>query len=248
MSLEGYRAAITGASSGIGRATAILLGEAGANVALLGRNPEQLELTRRAALDAGANEVVVEPADVRDLDAMEAAAARISTTFGGLDGLVHAAGINAPTSLQETALSEWCDVIAVNLTGTFVTCKAFIPQIRQSEQGSIVLLSSVQSRLGGRSSQYAASKAGVEGLMRSFAKEASADKVRVNAVAPGGTETPFAQRYWSSGTRDRLTTDTLIGRVAAPNEVAEAIAFLLSPKASYITGSTVHVNGGLYVD
>ena len=226
----------------------MLLGAAGAVVGLLGTDAEQLELTRLAAVDAGARGAVVECADVRDLDAMEAAAERIASAFGGLDGLVHAAGINAPTSLQQTSLSEWREVIDVNLTGTFIACKAFFPQIRQSDTGAIVLLSSVQSRLGGRSSQYAASKAGVEGLMRSFAKEAAADGVRVNVVAPGGTETPFAQKYWSHGTRERLASDTLIGRVAQPNEVAEAILFLLSPGSSYITGSTLHVNGGLYVN
>lgn len=84
--------------------------------------------------------------------------------------------------------------------------------------------------------------------MRSFAREASKSDIRVNAVAPAGTETPFAEKYWSQGTRERLIEDSLVGRVAEPEEVAEAIAFLLSPQSSYITGSTLHVNGGLYVN
>jgi len=178
---------------------------------------------------------------------VESAAERVRSEFGGLNGLVHSAAAHAPTGLIDTPLSVWEEIIHTNLTGTFIVCKAFMPLLLAHSDGSVVLLSSVTSQLGGRSPQYAASKAGVEGLMRSLAREVSPQGVRVNAVAPGGTDTGFAERYWSPDTRSGVISNSLLGRVAHPAEIATAIVFLLSTDSSYVTGTTVHVNGGLYL-
>lgn len=143
MRFDGYGFAITGASSGIGRATAILLGREGASLGLIGTNQPRLEAAREEVLAAGAPAAVIEQLDVRDLEAMERVAESLAGELGSIDGLVHSAGINSPTSLEATPLEVWREVIDVNLTGAFVACKAFFPLVRQSARGSIVLLSSV---------------------------------------------------------------------------------------------------------
>jgi NAD(P)-dependent dehydrogenase (short-subunit alcohol dehydrogenase family) len=251
--VEGYDfsgrvALVTGGSKGIGRATARLLAELGADVGLVARTAEDVRATATViSAETGASCVPL-PGDVSDFVAMQKRFQELVARFGRLDILVNSAGINNPKGTRETSVEEWQEVIDVNLTGVFVCCKLGAEIMAEQNTGSIINVSSVQSRIGGRSPQYSASKAGVEGLTKSLAREMAKFSVRVNAVAPGGTETDFAKQYWSEGTREMLCKQALVGRVAEPEEVARVIVFIASPDASYITGSTIHVNGGLFLN
>jgi 3-oxoacyl-[acyl-carrier protein] reductase len=184
--------------------------------------------------------------DVRDYDGLRDA--YIGFTEGSeseLRFLINCAGINVPTALTTSAVADWDAVIGTNLTGTFFSCKAAAALLAVG--GVVVNVSSTQAHLGGRSTQYAASKAGVEGMSRSMARELASRKIRVNCVAPGASETAMAA-CWDESTRARLAEQTLVGRISKSTEIADAILFLLSGAATYITGSVLHVNGGAYLN
>lgn len=245
----GQVALVTGGSEGIGRSTATMLAEGGASVVVVGRDAQKLRLVAETiSRDTGATCLDL-PGHVEDFEEMRGCFAQVEAKLGGLDILVNSAGINNPKGTLDSTVGEFVEVIGVNLVGTFVCCKLGAEMIlRRKAGGAIINISSVQSRLGGRSPQYSASKAGVEGLTKSLARELGKHGIRVNALAPGGTETSFAARYWSEATREMLRERTILGRVAEPDEVAAAVVFLASRAASYITGTTLHVNGGLHVD
>ena len=244
----GKTALITGGSSGIGKATALLFAQQGADIGILARSKDQVDFvvdeiradTRRNCMGL--------PGDVSNSGEMQKRFVEFVDRFKRLDILVNCAGINIPKGILETSLDEWREVIEINLTGTFICCKLAAEIMARQGEGNIINVSSIQAKIGGRSPQYSASKAGVEGLTKSLARELSQVNVRVNAVAPGATETGFARKYWSSQVRERLRLGTLVGRIAQPDEIANVIVFLASPAASYITGATIHVNGGAFLN
>jgi len=242
---QNKRVLITGGSKGIGKATALKFAKAGARVAILART--RLELV--AAAEEIANKTGSKPlilvGDVSQYDQMVSCFNMLVESFGGLDVIVNNAGINNPKGTLDTDISEWKEVIDINLTGVFICCKLAAKIMSEQNSGNIINISSVQARNGGRSPQYSASKAGVEGITKSLSREMSRFNVRVNSLAPAGTETEFALKYWSEGTRETLIKQSLVGRVALPEEVADAILFLASSASSYITGNTLPVNGGL---
>ena len=245
---SGKVALVTGGSKGIGRASAMLLARRGADVGLIAKSPED---TQSAAAEIAAEtgrSCLALPGDVSNFRQMQNRFNELMRQFGHLDILINSAGINCPKGTLEASLQEWQEVIDVNLTGLFICCKLGATIMSHQMGGTIVNVSSVQSRVGGRSPQYSASKAGVEGLTKSLAREMAKFNVRVNALAPGGTETDFAKKYWSSAVRESLQRQTLLGRIAQADEIANALVFLASSEASYITGITLHVNGGFYLD
>lgn len=244
----GKVALITGGSQGIGRSTARLFSQLGAEVALVARTAEDVETAAHEISKETGVSCAAFPADVSDFAQMDTCFKSLIERFGRLDILVNSAGINNPKGTLETSVEEWKEVININLSGVFISCKLGAEVMARQREGNIINISSVQSRMGGRSPQYSASKAGVEGLTKSLAREMAKFNVRVNTVAPGGTETDFAKKYWSPSTRDMLKQQALLGRVANPEEVASVIVFLASPASSYITGSTIHVNGGLFLN
>jgi 3-oxoacyl-[acyl-carrier protein] reductase len=184
--------------------------------------------------------------DVRDYEGLRSAYARFSDSGGRpLNYLVNCAGVNAPTGLARSTISEWEAVVSTNLTGTYLSCKAAVELLAVG--GAIVNISSTQAHLGGRSAQYAAAKAGVEGMSKSIARELAPRGIRVNCVAPGASETGMAST-WDDATRVRLSEQALLGRISQPSEISAAILFLLFETASYVTGSVLHVNGGAYMN
>jgi NAD(P)-dependent dehydrogenase (short-subunit alcohol dehydrogenase family) len=253
-SLAGKVAVVTGGSSGIGLATAAILAESGASVTLSGL--EQLEVERAvASLDAvGSVRGIV--ADVSDESAVADMVDQVAREGRGLDVLVTAAGIQRYGTATDTTLSEWDEVQAVNLRGTFLAIKHALPHLRRRGASSIVLVSSVQAFVSQASVvSYAASKGGLNSLMRAIAIDEAPHGVRVNAVCPGSVDTPMlraAARRFSDGT-DSGVSSVLeawgrahpLGRLAKPSEVAEVIAFLAGDRASFVTGVSLPVDGGL---
>ena len=248
VTFSGRAALVTGGASGIGLATARLLGRRGADLVLFDARPEPLAA---AAAEVGARGAV--EVDVRDEQAVEDAVDRASAELGRPpDLLVTAAGIYRVESLLETSGASWDDVLATNLRGTFVVCRAVARRLREhGRPGAIVTLSSTAADTADATEPagaYAASKAAVLALTRQMAVEWAPLGLRVNAVCPGVIATPML-RLMDDAERGRahLRTGVPLGRLGRPEEVAAAIAFLLSDEASYITGAAIPVEGGSLV-
>jgi meso-butanediol dehydrogenase / (S,S)-butanediol dehydrogenase / diacetyl reductase len=237
------RYVISGAASGIGRATALRLAAGGAQIAGIDRDP----LTQVAAevASAGGHMLALE-ADVTDLPAIEDAVAKAVAELGGLDGAASVAGIGDFTGdVTEIEPEVWERVLAINLNGTFHVSRAVIPHLRE-RGGAIVNVSSQFGLVGCLSSPaYCASKAAVIGLTKAMAIDHAADGIRVNCVCPGPTDTPML-RGTRGMERERARTEhrNLTGRLMRPEEIAATIAFLLSEDAASTTGSVVAVDGG----
>lgn len=238
---------VTGGSKGIGRASATLFAQRGATVGIVARTESDLSDVARSIAEKTGQRCIPLSGDVSDFGVMQERFDELLSKCGRLDGLINCAGTNNPKGILETSFEEWSNVISVNLSGVFICCKLAAKIMAEQREGCIVNVSSVQARLGGRSVQYSASKAGVEGLTKSLARQLAIYGVRVNAVSPGSTDTDLAKRFWSPETRERLRQQTLVGRIANPEEIASVIAFVASSDASYMTGATIHVNGGSYL-
>jgi len=240
------RALVTGAASGIGRATAILLAGRGAAVACLDVNADGLAETA-AAIGERALPI---PCDVTDLAAVEAAVSQAAADLGGLDAVANVAGVGDFTGdVAEIAPEEWARVLAVNLTGPFHVSRAAIPHLRAAGSGAIVNVSSQFGLVGCLASPaYCASKAGLIGLTRAMAIDHTEEGIRVNCVCPGPVDTPMLA--WTDATpeltareRGRTQGRNLSGRSGRPEEIAATIAFLLSDDVGFMSGSVVAVDG-----
>jgi 3-oxoacyl-[acyl-carrier protein] reductase len=241
--LGGRTALVTGAARGIGLVIATALAGRGANVALL---DVDAALLKRAARLAHKDALAIEADVSRPGDVQRAVEATVAH-FGGLDILVNNAGICPLTTFADIAADEWDRVLAVNLKGAFLCCQAALPHLRRSgRQGRIINVASVAGQMGGVAvgAHYAAAKAGLIGLSKSLARLLAADGVTVNCVAPGTTETDLTAS-WSEATRAGVQAQIPLGRFAQADEIAEAVCFLASDRAAFITGATLDVNGGL---
>lgn len=239
MTLAGRRVLVTGAASGIGRATALLAAEAGAQVAALDRNEAQL-----ATLDAP--NVHPFACDLSRPDGIEAVVSGAIDRLGGLDGVVNCAGVHIGLSVEELSRDVWNHALAVNLTAPFVICRAALPALRAS-RGAIVNVASGAGILPDtpRTTAYAASKGGLIAFTKALAAEIAPD-VRANIVCPGLTETPMTAHMTSldEETRQRSLARYALKRAAAPEEIARVILFLISDSASFVTGATLAADGG----
>lgn len=239
--LTGKTALVTGATGGIGGAIARALHGQGATVALSG--------TRREALDQLASElgerVHVVPANLAEASAVEALVPAAEQAMGGLDVLVHNAGITRDNLFLRMKDEEWDQVIAVNLTAGFRLARSAVKGMMRRRMGRIIFITSVVGVTGNPGQgNYAASKAGLIGMAKALAQEIASRNVTVNCVAPGLIETAM-----TAAVDEKMRAKTLervpLGRIGSPADVAAAVAFLASAEAAYITGTTLHVNGGL---
>lgn len=248
MSLKNKVALITGASSGIGKAAALLFAEEGAHIAALGRKHEALQETIASVEKVGGQGLIV-IADVKDNAECERAIDATVGKFGKLDILVNAAGIIGSGSLADTSLAAWREMMHINLDSIFMLMQLALPHLEKTE-GSIVNVSSVTGlRAFPNVVAYCVSKAGVDQLTRCAALELAPKKVRVNAVNPGVVVTNLHRRGGMDDEKymtflEHSKTTHPLGRVGKPEEIAEAILYLASAKSGWVTGVTLSVDGG----
>jgi 3-oxoacyl-[acyl-carrier protein] reductase len=239
--LSGKRALVTGASGGIGAEVARALHGAGAEVALSG--------TRAAPLQALAGElgtrVHVVPADLSDPASVEQLAKDAQAALGGLDILVNNAGITRDQLLLRLSDADWQAVLDVNLTAAMRLSRAAIRPMMKARWGRIVQITSVVGATGNPGqTNYAAAKAGLVGFSKSLAAEVASRGITVNAVAPGFIATPMTDKL-SDEQKAALTARIPAGRLGTPQDVAAAVLYLAAPESGYVTGATLHVNGGM---
>ncbi|UIN21214.1 SDR family NAD(P)-dependent oxidoreductase [Herbaspirillum frisingense] len=237
---------ITGAGGGIARATALLIAKHGANLALADIDLEALKSLKEEILCIVPKaQISLHRLDVADSQACRQAAETCALIHGGIDHLVHSAGIYPEQRVAEMTEEQWRRLMAINLDGTFHVCQAVIAYLR--EDSSIVNLASLAAQRGSYAhAHYAAAKGAVISFSRSLALEL-APKTRVNAVSPGIITTPMTKELLANK-GPMLLQNTPLGRLGTAEEVAGSIAFLCSPLASFITGETLQVNGGLYIN
>jgi len=239
--LGGRRALVTGASGGIGAAVARALHAAGAEVALSGTREDPL---RALAAELGSRAHVV-PANLADPAAVEQLGKDAQTALGGLDILVNNAGITRDQLLMRMSDTDWQAVLDVNLTAAMRLCRAAMRPMMKARCGRIVNITSVVGATGNPGqTNYAAAKAGLVGFSKSLAAEVASRGITVNAVAPGFIATPMTDRL-SDDQKAALTGRIPAGRLGTPDDVAAAVVYLASPGAGYVTGATLHVNGGM---
>jgi 3-oxoacyl-[acyl-carrier protein] reductase len=241
----GRVAFVTGAARGIGLAVVKTLVARGAQAAMLDVDADALHGAARA-LGAAALPIV---ADVSCGEEVSWAVQTTAQHFGRLDILVNNAGICPMTAFESILEEEWERVLAINLKGAFLCCQAALPHLRRSgKQGRIITIASIAGQMGGVSvaAHYAASKGGVIALTKCLASRLAPDGITVNCVSPGTTVTDMVVT-WSDEVVGRVLARTPLGRLAQPEEIAEAVCYLASDKASFITGATLDINGGLYL-
>jgi 3-oxoacyl-[acyl-carrier protein] reductase len=242
-SLAGRVAFVTGAARGLGLAIAQGLAEAGARIALCDVS-DDLDAAAESLRRAG-HEVLACRADVRDEAALAAAFASAVERFGAVDAMVNNAARTPTASIWDVDGAEWDDVLAVNLRGTFFGCRIAARHMRARGRGRIVNLASIAGQLASAAAapHYAASKAGIVALTRTFAAELAPHGVTVNAVAPSAIESPLLDRL-PAERRAGIAAATPLGRFGRPDEIAAAVVYLASDAAAYTTGATLDVNGG----
>ena len=242
--LTGRTGLITGGASGIGRACASVLATAGASVVVADIDEAGASETARAT---GGLAV---PFDLRKPASIAAMRDTVVAKSGGVDIIVNCAGIIRYRSrVADVSVEEWSQILDVNLRGTFLVCRAFMPMLKDRGGGRIVVLSSMAARLGGIDVgvHYTCSKAGLIGLTRSLAREGGPCGITANALAPGVILTEPVRQHLTKAREQAYRRQIPLGRLGQEDEVAHAVLFLASPLASYISGVVLDVNGGMYM-
>ncbi len=239
--LTGKNALITGASGGIGAEIARVLHAAGATVGLSGTRTEPLEAL---AADLGARAHVL-PCNLGDPAAVDALPKQAAEAMGSVDILVNNAGITRDNLFMRMSDDEWQSVLDVNLTATFKLCKGVMRGMMKARWGRIVNISSIVGATGNPGqANYAASKAGMIGMSKSLAYEVASRGITVNAVAPGFIQTAMTDKL-TDDQKSGIMGQIPAGRMGTPAEIASAVLYLAAPESGYVTGATLHVNGGM---
>ncbi|MCC1231756.1 3-oxoacyl-[acyl-carrier-protein] reductase [Staphylococcus aureus] len=240
-------ALVTGASRGIGRSIALQLAEEGYNVAVnYAGSKEKAEAVVEEIKAKGVDSFAIQ-ANVADADEVKAMIKEVVSQFGSLDVLVNNAGITRDNLLMRMTEQEWDDVIDTNLKGVFNCIQKATPQMLRQRSGAIINLSSVVGAVGNPGqANYVATKAGVIGLTKSAARELASRGITVNAVAPGFIVSDMTDAL-SDELKEQMLTQIPLARFGQDTDIANTVAFLASDKAKYITGQTIHVNGGMYM-
>jgi glucose 1-dehydrogenase len=253
--LQGQKALVTGANSGIGSAVALALGAAGADVGVnYVSRPEAADAVVEQIRKAGTDAIALE-ADVSNEDQVVAMFRNAIERFGRLDILVANAGVQRDAPFVDMTLADWNTVIAINLTGQFLCCREAVRAMSRQgvtdgvskAAGKIICMSSVHERIPWAGHvNYAASKGGVMMMMQSLAQEVAPLKIRVNSIAPGAIRTPINTAAWSTPQAySALMTLVPYGRIGEPEDVARAAVWLASDESDYVTGTTLFVDGGM---
>ncbi|MFS0727803.1 3-oxoacyl-[acyl-carrier-protein] reductase [Paenibacillus sp. 1P07SE] len=245
--LEGKTALVTGASRGIGRAIAVALAEAGADVAINYSGSEAAASETAQAVEALGRRAVAIKANVGKTDEFEAMVKQVIEAFGSLDILVNNAGITRDNLIMRMKEEEFDQVIETNLKGVFNGIKAVTRPMMKQRAGRIINISSVVGALGNPGqANYVAAKAGVIGLTKSAARELASRGITVNCIAPGFIETEMTDKL-PAEMREQLGGQIPLARLGRVEDIASAVRFLASDAAGYMTGQTVHVDGGMYM-
>ena len=246
LNLDNKIALVTGASRGIGAAIALELGKQGATVigtATTASGAENISAALKAANISGMGMAL----DVNDAAQIETVLAEISSQFGDISILVNNAGITKDTLLMRMKAEDWDSVISTNLTSVYRMSQAVLRPMMKARTGRIISISSVVGHMGNAGqTNYSAAKAGMAGFTKSLAAEVGSRNITVNCVAPGFIETDMTAEL-PEAIKTKMLERVPLGRLGNVNEIAATVAFLASPNAAYITGETIHVNGGMYM-
>jgi 3-oxoacyl-[acyl-carrier protein] reductase len=245
-SLAGKNAVVTGGSRGIGRAIALGLADAGADVLITYRERAAEAQTVTKELGAKARRGKAVAMNVTDRASIVAAAGA-AEEFGPISILVNNAGINKPTDFDQVSEADWDNILAANLKGPFLVSQLFLPLLKSAGGGAMVHIGSVSGQYGGpRTAHYAASKAGLISLSQVIARFGAPYHVRSNVVSAGLIASEMAAGGMAAASVQKAAENILLKRMGRPEEVADAVVFLASEASSYITAQTINVNGGLY--
>jgi 3-oxoacyl-[acyl-carrier protein] reductase len=245
-SLKDRVALVTGASQGIGRATAMALARAGAKVAAAARNAEKLSAVVREIAAAGGEAAAV-PIDVANAEQIRAGFREVLERFGKLDILVNNAAVTRDALALRMKLEDWETVLRINLTGAHLCLQQALAAMLRQRSGRIINVTSVVAQTGNAGqANYVAAKAGLIGLTKAIAVEVASRNITVNAVAPGFIATPMTDPL-PQEVKEAMIARIPLGRMGTDEEVAAAIVFLASDEAGYITGHVLDINGGMYM-
>jgi 3-oxoacyl-[acyl-carrier protein] reductase len=243
--LNGYAAIVTGGARGIGRAIAVALADAGADVLITYKGNTAAADAVAAEITAKGRKAVAMQADAADPDAAVAVVSRAMESFGKVDLLVNNAGITRDTLILRMTPEQWREVIDTNLSGAFYMTKAAVKEMLRAKSGRIVNITSVSGQAGNAGqANYSSAKAGMIGLTKATAREVASRGITVNAVAPGFIVTELTADL-PEAIKEGVKTATPLGRFGEPNEIAAAVIYLASREASYVTGQVLGVDGGL---
>jgi 3-oxoacyl-[acyl-carrier protein] reductase len=244
MRLKGQIAIVTGAAQGIGQAIATVLSQEGARL-VVSDIQEQAAVAAANQLATDGREAMAVAVNVADSESVRAMMEKVLSSWGKIDILVNNAGITRDALLIRMKEADWDAVLDINLKGVFHCTKAVLPTMTKQRSGKIVNIASIVGVMGNAGqANYVASKAAVIGLTKTAAREYASRGITVNAVAPGFIETAMTSAL-TQEVRQRLTEQIPLGRLGTPQDVANAVLFLVSDQASYLTGHVLHVNGGM---
>jgi 3-oxoacyl-[acyl-carrier protein] reductase len=246
--LQGKIAIVTGASRGIGRAIALTLARQGASLVINGNSADLLQKLS-VEIEALGQKCAIQLGDIAKPETAAAIAQTAIDSFGRIDVLVNNAGINMRSSSLEMKLEEWQRVMDVNLNGTLHCCRAVLPYMIKQQSGKIVNISSTAAKTPHQNAapSYGASKAGVNYLTQHLALEMAKHGICVNAICPGPIETDMSTQ-WSEEYRRQVLLKIPLGRLGMPENVADGVLFLASKMSDFITGETININGGTYMN